>query len=84
MISPHSDMTPAGVQSRALLFCRRLIVAGLNIITYLALLVWLAQILGTSGWSAIDVAIFVCFAVAAPWSVSRVSSPRSCSMARQA
>jgi membrane glycosyltransferase len=62
-------MTPAGVQTRALLFRRRLIVAGLNIVTYLALLVWLAQILGTSGWSAIDVAIFVCFAVAAPWSV---------------
>ncbi|MFN3891131.1 MAG: glucans biosynthesis glucosyltransferase MdoH [Beijerinckiaceae bacterium] len=73
MISPHStenaDFTPAGLQSRALLSRRRLIVAALNAITYLALLWWLASILSVSGWSVIDVAIFACFAIAAPWSV---------------
>lgn len=69
MISPTSGKTPAGLQTRALLFRRRLIVAGLNGITYLALLWWLASILSVSGWSVIDVAIFACFAIAAPWSV---------------
>ncbi|MBX9757321.1 MAG: glucans biosynthesis glucosyltransferase MdoH [Beijerinckiaceae bacterium] len=69
MISPLTDKTPAGLQTRALLFRRRLIVAGLNTITYLALLWWLASILSVSGWSVIDVAIFACFAIAAPWSV---------------
>ncbi len=69
MISPKTDTTPAGLQTRALLFRRRLIVAGLNGITYLALLWWLASILSVSGWSVIDIAIFVCFAIAAPWSV---------------
>ena len=48
---------------------RRIVVATLNICTYVALLVWIAQVLGVGGWSAIDIAIFVCFAIAAPWSV---------------
>jgi membrane glycosyltransferase len=69
MTSPDSDTTPAGLQSRATLFRRRLIVAGLNIGTYVGLLWWLSSILAVSGWSVIDVAIFVCFAVAAPWGV---------------
>ena len=73
MISPQDaagpDRTPAGLQSRALLFRRRLIVAALNAITYLGLLWWLASILAVSGWSVVDVLIFACFAVAAPWSV---------------
>ncbi len=64
-----ADRTPAGLQNRADLFARRLFVAGLNIVSFGALLAWLASILGVSGWSAIDVAIFVCFAIAAPWSV---------------
>ncbi|MDH7796653.1 MULTISPECIES: glucans biosynthesis glucosyltransferase MdoH [unclassified Beijerinckia] len=63
------EMTPAGLQSRPLLMRRRIIVACLNILTYGVLLLWLAQILGAGGWSVIDVLIFVCFAIAAPWSV---------------
>ena len=64
-----ANATPAGLQRRADLFARRLFVAGLNIVSFGALLVWLASILSVSGWSAIDIAIFVCFAIAAPWSV---------------
>ncbi len=64
-----AGLTPAGLQSRAVLFRRRLIVTALNGFTYLALLYWLASILSVSGWSVIDVLIFVCFAIAAPWSV---------------
>ncbi len=48
---------------------RRLAVISVNIATYLGLLFWLSSILGQQGWSAVDVAIFVCFAIAAPWSV---------------
>jgi membrane glycosyltransferase len=67
--SASADLTPAGMQSRAVLFRRRLIVTALNGFTYLALLYWLASILSVSGWSVIDLVIFACFAIAAPWSV---------------
>ncbi len=69
MITPDVDMSPAGVQSRVSLFGRRLFVTLLNLSTFGALLWWLASILGTSGWSVVDIAIFACFAIAAPWSV---------------
>ncbi|MDB5651336.1 MAG: glucans biosynthesis glucosyltransferase MdoH [Hyphomicrobiales bacterium] len=59
----------AHLQPASILTRRRVGVASLNLVTYGLLLVWLAQILGAQGWSAIDVAIFVCFAIAAPWSV---------------
>ena len=86
MTSPNPDKTPAGLQTRELLFRRRLIVAGLNAITYLALLWWLASILSVSGWSVIDVAIFACFAIAAPWSVLGVwnAAARRLAAARRA
>jgi membrane glycosyltransferase len=63
------DLTPAGIQPRAMLARRRAIVVALNLATYGGLLLWLAQILGANGWSPIDALIFLCFAVAAPWSV---------------
>lgn len=69
MTSPDSDTTPAGLQPRATLFRRRLFVGALNIGVYAALLWWLSSILAVSGWSVIDMAIFACFAVAAPWGV---------------
>ncbi len=62
-------MTPAGIQRRDVLTRRRILVAALNIATYLGLLFWLSSILGVSGWSAVDLLIFVCFVMAAPWSV---------------
>ncbi len=62
-------MTPAGIQRMNILTRRRIMVFALNTITYLALMFWLARILGHSGWSLIDILIFACFAIAAPWSV---------------
>lgn len=62
-------MTPAGLQPTAVLQRRRLAALTLNLATYAGLLYWLAAILGDQGWSAIDVGIFICFAIAAPWSV---------------
>lgn len=63
------EMTPAGLQPRARLARRRIIATLLNLLTYGAMLWWLAEILGAGGWSVIDVLIFLCFAIAAPWSV---------------
>ncbi|HEY8066175.1 MAG TPA: glucans biosynthesis glucosyltransferase MdoH [Methylosinus sp.] len=64
-----SAAAPAGLQSRADLFRRRLLVAAINAAVYVALLIWLADILGQDGWSVIDAAILAAFAIAAPWSV---------------
>ena len=64
-----AKMTPAGLQGTTVLMRRRIAAAVLNIATYIALLYWLGTILGDQGWSVIDVLIFICFAIAAPWSV---------------
>ena len=63
------SLTPMGLQSAGELARRRRISALVTSGAYLALLVWLAQILGAGGWSVVDVLIFACFAIAAPWSV---------------
>jgi membrane glycosyltransferase len=63
------NMTPAGLQPRSALRDRRIAAVALNLVTYAALLWWLASILGHQGWSWIDVGMFACFAIAAPWSV---------------
>jgi membrane glycosyltransferase len=44
-------------------------VAGLNVATYLALVVTMAQAVGSNGWTAVDFVLFICFLVAAPWTV---------------
>jgi hypothetical protein len=66
---PDDAMTPAGIQPASLLARRRLLAFLINGAIYLALLWWLASILSVGGWSVIDVLIFACFAIAAPWSV---------------
>jgi membrane glycosyltransferase len=63
------DLTPAGLQDRNVLARRRAVAAFVNGGLYIGLMVWLASILGVGGWSLVDVLIFLCFAVAAPWSV---------------
>ena len=68
-MSSKTDLTPAGLQSSQLLAKRRLTAALVNGGVYVLLLSWLASILGAQGWSVIDVAIFIAFAIAAPWSV---------------
>ena len=67
--SHAAKMTPAGLQRATVLTRRRIAAAFLNIATYLGLLYWLGTILGDQGWSLIDLLIFLCFAIAAPWSV---------------
>lgn len=66
---PSSGMTPAGIQPQKLLAQRRVLFCVLNAALYLGLMVWLASVLGHAGWSAIDMAIYFCFGVLAPWTV---------------
>ena len=64
-----TESTPAGLQSAASLRNRRIAVAALNIGTYLALALWMGDILGSGGWSLVDAILFACFLVATPWTV---------------
>jgi membrane glycosyltransferase len=61
--------TPAGLQSVATLRARRVFMAAVNILTYLALAVWMGRVVGAGGWTAVDITLFVCFLIATPWTV---------------
>src|SRR5262245_20001945 len=61
--------TPAGLQSIDALTRRRWVVAALNVVTYMVLLLLAARILGTGGWTWVDIVLFVCFAFGTPWPV---------------
>ena len=61
--------TPAGLQSIDTLTRRRQIVFALNVITYVGMLWVAARILGTGGWTWVDVILLVCFAAGTPWTV---------------
>lgn len=62
-------LTPTGTQSAEALTYRRVIVGGLNVALYVALLGWAASILGTGGWSVIDILLFICMMFGTPWAV---------------
>jgi len=62
-------LTPAGLQATGTLRARRLLVAGLNLVTLAALLYGLSRVLGTGGWTVADIVIFVAFLFGAPWTV---------------
>ena len=61
--------TPAGLQSIDELTRRRRIVFALNAVTYAAMLSAAGRILGSGGWSWVDVILFICFAFGTPWTV---------------
>lgn len=63
------DTTPAGLQFTGDLARRRRLVVTLNVATYLAMALWMASIMGAGGWTAIDIALFVAFLIATPWTV---------------
>ena len=67
--SVGSFTTPAGIQSTSILKKRRLIMAALNIGTFLLLTVLMADLLGQGGWTLLDGLMMLSFLVAAPWSV---------------
>lgn len=65
----QDGLTPAGLQSVAVLRARRLVVLALNLATLAALLHGLAQVLGAGGWTVIDLVILIAFLFGAPWTV---------------
>jgi membrane glycosyltransferase len=69
MHAPPPRRTPANLQSLDELARRRRFAAGACAAIYGALLVWLGAVLLHGAWSGIGAVIFICFALAAPWSV---------------
>ena len=65
----NAATTPTGLQTTAELGRRRIIFLILNILTYIAMMAVAASILGTGGWTMLDMVLFVCFAVGTPWTV---------------
>ncbi len=69
MTNEGARAKPTPLQDPLELARRRRMVAVMNLTVYLLLLVWLGAILQQDGWSDVDLAIFIAFAIAAPWSV---------------
>ncbi|MEQ1652389.1 MAG: glucans biosynthesis glucosyltransferase MdoH [Hyphomicrobium sp.] len=65
----QSLSSPAGLQANATLNGRRLAVLVANLVTWGILLVWMASILASGGWTWLDRIIFLCFVLGTPWSV---------------
>jgi membrane glycosyltransferase len=61
--------TPTGLQANAELGRRRRIVIVLNVVTWLVMMWVAARVLGTGGWTAVDLILFLCFAAGTPWTV---------------
>ena len=64
-----TEATPTGMQRRAQLRTRRLIVLALNLATYAALAAAMAKVAGVGGWTIVDIVLFLCFLLATPWTV---------------
>ncbi|MFN3613749.1 MAG: glucans biosynthesis glucosyltransferase MdoH [Rubrimonas sp.] len=67
--APAQALTPAGLQSRAVLRRRRILVTALNALTLGALGWGVSGVLATGGWSVAEIVIFASFLVGAPWTV---------------
>jgi membrane glycosyltransferase len=72
-IEPAADLAPsatlASLQSGGGLRLRRIVVLAVNAATCLALAGWMASVVGAGGWTSVDVLLFGCFLVMAPWTV---------------
>jgi membrane glycosyltransferase len=68
---PMSDarFTPGGFQEMRIVNRRRLVMAVLTLSMIAGLLYVLRRVLGSDGWTALDVGIFISFTVSAPWTV---------------
>jgi membrane glycosyltransferase len=68
-ISNDKRFTPAGFQETRVLFRRRLIMAILTVSTIAVILYVLSVVLGSDGWTLLDIGIFCAFFLSAPWTV---------------
>lgn len=66
---PISMPTPAGLQAMDELTRRRWFFIGFNLVLYVIMASFLANLLGQDHWAAPDIGIFLCFLVMLPWSV---------------
>ncbi len=62
-------MTPAGIDPAAALTRRRLVVAALILVSYALIGVGMWKVCAAGGWTLVDGLMFLCYLVAAPWSV---------------
>ena len=69
MTSPPSLTVPTGLQANAELSRRRTLMLGLNVVSWLAMMWLAAHILGSGGWTLLDIMLLTCFAVGTPWTV---------------
>ena len=60
---------PTGLQANSELARRRITLAVLNVVTWVAMLGVAAHVLSAGGWTVIDMIMFVCFAFGTPWTV---------------
>ncbi|MGD9801860.1 MAG: glucans biosynthesis glucosyltransferase MdoH [Hyphomicrobiaceae bacterium] len=68
-LAPRSHSPQTGLQANALLSRRRWLVLALNVVTWLAMMLVAAKILGAGGWTVLDGALMACFAIGTPWTV---------------
>ncbi len=60
---------PTGLQANSELARRRITLAVLNVLTWIAMLGVAAYVLSAGGWTVVDIIMFVCFAFGTPWTV---------------
>ncbi len=69
LVADTAPLTPAGLQDTAMLARRRRIMAALVLGTIAGLAAGVAFVLGSDGWSWLDIGIAITFLFAAPWTV---------------
>ena len=69
MMTASSLTVPTGLQTNAELARRRWIVAALNVVTWILMMGVAAHILGSGGWTLLDLILLACFAIGTPWTV---------------
>lgn len=60
---------PSSLQSMPELQYRRIIVVVLNLSTYVAMMSAAGYLLGTGGWTVVDLVIFACLMIGTPWAI---------------
>ncbi|MET0638803.1 MAG: glucans biosynthesis glucosyltransferase MdoH [Hyphomicrobium sp.] len=65
----QSLTTPAGIDARATLARRRAVVLALNVVTWLLVVIAVAYLLSSAGWTITAAVMVLCVALGAPWPV---------------
>ncbi len=68
-VESATGLTPTGTQETAVLFRRRLLVALLNIGTFILVTAIFARLAGHGGWTLLDGLLLVAFMISVPWNI---------------